>query len=188
MNVDVGVRRRFSCSPEQVFAVLRDGWIYPVWVVGGSRMRDVEAGSPAPGTKLHHSFGMWPLLLDDTTEVLEIEPGQRLVLEAGGWPVGKARVEITVDADAGGSLVSIAEDVTDGPAQLVPQPVRVAGIDVLNRETLRRLAYLAGTPHVSSHPRLATRSSFDRAAGPPPQGGVGSCDCVRSSAGPFKTS
>jgi hypothetical protein len=52
-------------------------------------------------------------------------------------------VEITVDADAGGSLVSIAEDVTDGPAQLVPQPVPVAGIDVLNRETLRRLAYLA---------------------------------------------
>jgi hypothetical protein len=52
-------------------------------------------------------------------------------------------VEITVDADAGGSLVSIAEDVTDGPAQLVPQPLRVAGTDVLNRKTLRRLAYLA---------------------------------------------
>jgi hypothetical protein len=84
-----------------------------------------------------------PLLLDDTTEVLEIEPGQRWFLEAGGWPVRKARVEITVDADAGGSLVSIAEDVTDGPAQLVPQPLRVAGTDVLNRKTLRRLAYLA---------------------------------------------
>jgi hypothetical protein len=52
-------------------------------------------------------------------------------------------VEITVNAAANGSLVSIAEDVTDGPGQLVPQPVRVAGIDVRNRETLRRLAYLA---------------------------------------------
>ena len=138
----MAVRRRFNCSPEQVFAVLRDGWTYPVWVVGASRMRDVDAGWPAPGTKLHHSFGMWPLLIDDTTEVLEIEPGQRLVLEARGWPVGKARVEITVK-QTDGSLVSIAEDVTDGPTQLVPQPVRVAGIDVRNRETLRRLAYLA---------------------------------------------
>jgi hypothetical protein len=139
----MAVRRRFNCSPEQVFAVLHDGWTYPVWVVGASRMRDVDPGWPAPGTKLHHSFGMWPLLIDDTTEALEIEPGQRLVLEARGWPVGKARVEITVNAAANGSLVSIAEDVTDGPGQLVPQPVRVAGIDVRNRETLRRLAYLA---------------------------------------------
>jgi hypothetical protein len=80
-----------------------------VWVVGASRMRDVDDGWPAPGTKLHHSFGVWPLVLDDTTEALEIEPGQRLVLEARGWPVGKARVEIAVDADADGSLVSIAE-------------------------------------------------------------------------------
>ncbi len=50
-----------------------DGWIYPVWVVGASRMRDVEDGWPAPGTKLHHSFGIWPLVIDDTTEVLELE-------------------------------------------------------------------------------------------------------------------
>ena len=111
----MAVRRRFNCSPEQVFAVLHDGWTYPVWVVGASRMRDVDPGWPAPGTKLHHSFGMWPLLIDDITEAIEIEPGQRLVLEARGWPVGKARVEITVNAAANGSLVSIAEDVTDGP-------------------------------------------------------------------------
>jgi hypothetical protein len=112
----MAVRRWFNCSPEQVFAVLHDGWTYPLWVVGASRIRDVDAGWPAPGTTLHHSFGVWPLLIDDTTEVLGIEPGQRLVLEARGWPVGKARVEITVDADTDGSLVTIAEDVIDGPA------------------------------------------------------------------------
>jgi uncharacterized protein YndB with AHSA1/START domain len=139
----MAVQRRLNCSPEQVFAVLRDGWTYPVWVVGASRMRSVDEGWPAPGTKLHHSFGVWPLLLNDTTEVLELDPGHRLVLEAGGWPIGNARVEITVEAAADGSLVSMAEDVSDGPARLVPQPVRVAGIDVRNRETLRRLALLA---------------------------------------------
>ena len=83
------------------------------------------------------------MLLNDTTEVLELDPGHRIVLEAGGWPIGNARVEITVEAAADGSLVSMAEDVSDGPARLVPQPVRVAGIDVRNRETLRRLALLA---------------------------------------------
>ena len=139
----MAVQRRLNCSPEQVFAVLHDGWTYPVWVVGASRMRSVDEGWPTPGTKLHHSFGVWPLLLNDTTEVLELDPGHRLVLKAGGWPIGNARVEITVEAAADGSLVSMAEDVSDGPARLVPQPVRVAGIDVRNRETLRRLALLA---------------------------------------------
>lgn len=110
-------------------------------------MRSVDEGWPAPGTKLHHSFGAWPLLINDTTEVLEMEPGRRLVLAARGWPIGSARVEITVGADGDGSLVSIAEDVSDGPARLVPQPVRVAGIDVRNRETLRRLALLAEGRH-----------------------------------------
>ena len=143
----MAVQRRFSCSGEQIFSVLRDGWIYPVWVVGASRMRDVDNGWPAPGTKLHHSFGIWPLVIDDTTEVLEIEPDRRLVLEARGWPVGKARVEITVQPDGDDSLVSIAEDVTEGPARLVPEPIRLAGMDVRNRESLRRLAYLAENRH-----------------------------------------
>jgi hypothetical protein len=112
-------------------------------VVGASRIRDVDDGWPAEGSKLHHSFGVWPLVIDDTTEVLEIQPDQRIVLEARGWPVGTARVEITVQPDGNGSLVSIAEDVSSGPAQLVPQPIRVAAMDVRNKETLRRLAYLA---------------------------------------------
>ena len=54
----MAVRRLFNCSPEQVFAVLNDGWTYPVWGVGASRRRDVDPGWPAPGTKLHHSFGV----------------------------------------------------------------------------------------------------------------------------------
>jgi Polyketide cyclase / dehydrase and lipid transport len=136
-----------NCSPEEVFTVLQDGWLYPLWVVGASRMQSVEQGWPAPGTKLHHSFGAWPLLINDTTEVLQMEPGRRLVLEARGWPIGSPRVEITVEAAGDGSRVSIAEDLSDGPARLAPQPLRVAGIDVRNHETLRRLALLAEGRH-----------------------------------------
>ena len=139
----MATQRWFACSTDQVWDVLSDGWLYPLWVVGASRIRDVDDGWPAEGRKLHHSFGVWPLVIDDTTEVLEIQPDQRIILEARGWPVGTARVEITVQPDGNGSLVSIAEDVSSGPVQLVPQPIRVAAMDIRNKETLRRLAYLA---------------------------------------------
>jgi Polyketide cyclase / dehydrase and lipid transport len=139
----MATQRWFACSTDQVWDVLSDGWLYPLWVVGASRIRDVDDGWPAEGRKLHHSFGVWPLVIDDTTEVLEIQPDQRIILEARGWPVGTARVEITVQPDGNGSLVSIAEDVSSGPGQLVPQSIRVAAMDIRNKETLRRLAYLA---------------------------------------------
>jgi hypothetical protein len=139
----VAVSRQFRCSAEDVFAVLADGWIYPVWVVGASRMRAVDHGWPEVGSRLHHSAGAWPLLIDDTSEVLEYQPPRTMVLQARGWPAGEARVEITVEPSGTGCQVSIAEDASSGPALLVPGPVRQAMIAVRNQETLRRLAYLA---------------------------------------------
>jgi Polyketide cyclase / dehydrase and lipid transport len=139
----VAVSRQFRCTAEDVFAVLRDGWVYPVWVVGASRMRAVDADWPAVGSQLHHSAGAWPLLIDDTSEVLAYDPPRTMVLQARGWPAGEARVEITVEPSGTGCLTSIAEDASSGPALLVPKPVRSAMIALRNRETLRRLAYLA---------------------------------------------
>lgn len=143
----MSVQRRVKCSPAQVFDVLNDGWTYALWVVGASRMRDVDQGWPATGTKLHHSFGVWPLLINDSTEVLEIEPGKRLVLEARGWPIGEAEVEITVEPDGDGALISIAEDASSGLARLVPEQIRQPVIDFRNQETLRRLAYVVEGRH-----------------------------------------
>jgi hypothetical protein len=139
----VAVSRQLRCSAEDVFAVLADGWVYPVWVVGASRMRAVDDDWPAVGSRLHHSAGAWPLLIDDTSEVLAYEPPKTMVLQARGWPAGEARVEITVEPSATGCHVSIAEDASSGPALVVPKPVRHAMIAVRNREALRRLAYLA---------------------------------------------
>ena len=33
------VSRVVQATPEQVWDVLADGWVYPVWVVGATRMR-----------------------------------------------------------------------------------------------------------------------------------------------------
>lgn len=137
------VTRTTTASVERVWEVLADGWSYPLWVVGASRMRAVSATWPQPGAKLHHSAGTWPALLDDETEVLECEPQRRLRLQAKGRPFGTAAVEITLAPVAAGTAITIAEDVATGPSKVVPKPVRQAAIVARNKETLRRLALVA---------------------------------------------
>ena len=41
--------RTIKATPERVWSVLADGWLYPLFVVGASRMRDVDEGWPAVG-------------------------------------------------------------------------------------------------------------------------------------------
>ena len=83
--------RVVKASPDQVWEVLADGWLYPLWVVGASRMREVDDTWPAPGSRLHHSVGVWPALIDDTTVVVAVTPGRLLSLRARGWPAGPGR-------------------------------------------------------------------------------------------------
>jgi hypothetical protein len=137
------VKRHIEASPRAVFDVLGDGWLYASWVVGASRIRGVDDTWPQVGAQIHHSFGSWPLVIDDTTEVTEFEPWERLTLVARAWPVGEATVHIEVHPDGDGSEVSIEEDASSGPGLLVPRPVRQLGIAPRNVECLRRLAYLA---------------------------------------------
>ncbi|MEO8328879.1 MAG: SRPBCC family protein, partial [Candidatus Nanopelagicales bacterium] len=133
-----------TASVEDVWRVLADGWSYSAWVVGTARIRAVETGFPAPGTTLHHSVGMWPLMLNDKTTVIDSEPNRRLVLQARAWPLGHAFVEITLTPTATGSTISIAEDAAGGPGEwLTIEPVRQPIIRARNQEALRRLAFLA---------------------------------------------
>jgi uncharacterized protein YndB with AHSA1/START domain len=143
MHDTVVVRRTIDAVPASVWAVLADGWLYPSWVVGASRMRDVDASWPAPGSQLHHSVGLWPLLLDDRTEVIGSVPQEELRLRAHGWPAGAAEVLIRLTPGGGGTEVTMEEDAVQGPARLVPHAVRQLGVIPRNREALRRLAFLA---------------------------------------------
>ncbi len=135
--------RRFHCSPDAVFAVLADGWVFPTWVVGASRMRAVDASWPAEGSKLHHSFGVWPALIDDTTTVLEWDPPRRMVIKPAGWPIGEAKVTLQVKPRGDGCVVRIDEEAVAGPGALVPKPLLDVPLHIRNVETLRRLAYIA---------------------------------------------
>ena len=135
--------RVIKTTPDRVWAVLADGWLYPLWVVGATRMREVDDGWPSVGSKIHHSVGVWPIVLNDDTEVLECEPQRRLKLRARGWPPGEADVELRLTAVGEGTEVEMLEDVTAGPAKIVPKPVRAPLITWRNTESLRRLAFLA---------------------------------------------
>ena len=134
--------RVMNATPDQVWEVLADGWLYPLWVVGASRMREVDDAWPAVGARLHHSVGTWPLLLDDETESVECEPGMRLVLHAHAWPAGRATVTLRLSPVGADTEVSIEEQATDGPGALVPRVVQDPLLAWRNVEALRRLAYL----------------------------------------------
>jgi uncharacterized protein YndB with AHSA1/START domain len=136
-------RRVIKAQPQQVWDVLSDGWLYPVWVVGASRMREVDDTWPQVGSRLHHSVGVWPALLDDNTEVLEAVPPSRLKLRARGWPGGEAEVDLQIVSHEEGCEVTIVEDAVAGPGKLVPKPVRDVQLGLRNVETLQRLAYIA---------------------------------------------
>ncbi|MFE6509164.1 SRPBCC family protein [Nocardioides sp. NPDC057767] len=134
--------RLVHASPEQVWDVLADGWLYPLWVVGASRLRDADKDWPNVGSQLHHSVGIWPMLLDDSTEVLECDPGSRLLLRARGWPVGAAHVEITVEPAGEDTEIAIQEQAVAGPGALIPRLVQDPLLKWRNVEALRRLAYI----------------------------------------------
>jgi hypothetical protein len=136
-------RRVMQAAPDQVWAVLADGWLYPLWVVGATRMRDVDDHWPAPGARLHHSVGSWPLILDDITEVVESTPGLRLAMKAHAWPAGRADVTITLQPQGADTEVVMEEQASAGPGALVPQVLQDPLLDRRNTESLRRLAFLA---------------------------------------------
>lgn len=138
------VTRTINAPPERVWEVLADGWLYPGFVVGASRMRDVDAAWPAVGSRVHHSVGLWPALINDDTEVTESRTNQLLALRARGWPLGEADVQFRLTPTGDGSTeVTIEENVASGPGLLVPPPIKGLTIAWRNIETLRRLAFIA---------------------------------------------
>ncbi len=136
-------QRLLQATPAAVWRVLADGWLYSSWVVGAARVRAVDAHWPAEGATIAHSFGTWPLLIDDTTTVLKSVPNEVMQLRARGWPAGEAEVLLEIAPAPGGCTVSLYEDAVSGPGRLVPKLVRTPILHWRNVETLRRLAMLA---------------------------------------------
>lgn len=142
------VRRHVEAPAPAVWGVLADGWLYANWVVGASRVRSVDLTWPAVGSVLQHSFGVWPAVITDESRVLESDPERRLVIQAQGWPMGEARVELAIEAWGDETCdVAMLEDAVAGPGLVVPRAVRQPVIAMRNREALQRLALIAEGHH-----------------------------------------
>jgi uncharacterized protein YndB with AHSA1/START domain len=138
------ISREVSAGPDAVFAVLADGWSYAAWVVGNSHVRSVDPDWPAQGSRIHHSAGFWPLQLNDTTEVVDVDPGRRLELNARFWPLGRAVILLELaPAAGGGTRITMTERFESGPIGLVPGQAQAAMLTPRNRESLSRLGDLA---------------------------------------------
>ncbi|ADX74047.1 hypothetical protein Asphe3_29350 [Pseudarthrobacter phenanthrenivorans Sphe3] len=138
------VSQVFNSPAADVWKVIADGWLYSGWVVGASRIRAVDDHWPHAGSRLHHSVGAWPFLINDSTSVTTSEPNKKLELVARGWPLGEAKVVITLEEDQGGGCkVTMAEDAIRGPGKRIPKFLRDPMITVRNRETLKRLELMA---------------------------------------------
>jgi len=134
------VKRTVQASPEQIFAVLADGWTYSDWVVGTVHIRDVDEHWPQEGAQLHHKAGPWPLSLHDKSTVLAVVPDRSLKLRAGLWPLGSAVVELILDPQAGGGTrITMKEDFEAGPLLFVRNKLNDLVLHRRNIESLRRL-------------------------------------------------
>lgn len=138
------MRRETRASRQRVWDVLSDGWTYSQWVVGNSRMRAVDPTWPEPGSTIHHSIGVWPAVINDSTVVESSLPQQQLVLIANSRPLGKARITLRLrDLDDGGCLIEMAEVPVSAPMKWLPHSLSLAAIFPRNRETTWRLAAIA---------------------------------------------
>ena len=154
-NADMAVRRRFNCSPEQVFPYCMTAGHIRVGVV----LRGCAMSTPA-GPHRHQAA---PLLRHVATAHRRHHRGHRDRTQPAPGSgssrllVSKARVEITVNATANGSLVSIAETSQTPLRQLVPQP----GTSGRHRRTQPQDAASARLPrrrpHVSGSARPKRR-------------------------------
>jgi hypothetical protein len=154
-----------AASPDNVFAVLADGWSYAGWVVGNSHVRDVDPGWPRVGTRIHHSAGAWPVQTNDITSVVAVEPGHFLELDARLSPFGAARIRIALTSlyCGFGTRVVMAEEIVRGPGALIPRPAQAVLLRPRTIESLARLGDLAeGRERLSSGSPLASSSRSDR--------------------------
>jgi len=129
--------------PERVFAILEDPTTLATFVVGSRTIRHFDPRWPEVGTRAHHSVGIGPLVIRDSTEVLAEDTPHRLVLEARVRPFGTATVEFRLADHPDGTELTVTERPRTGPMAL---PVVAAVVDVLmgirNVELGRRLTRL----------------------------------------------
>lgn len=145
-----------DASLQDTFAVLADPWSYGDWVVGAREIRDAEEAFPEPGSLFHHTQGVGPLGLKDSTSVIDARPPGWLLLEVRIRPFLVGEVEFRLRSEDGqGTHVVMEERPVGGLLGRYPNPVLDVLIRLRNTETLRRLKRRAEGRGAASGPARA---------------------------------
>ncbi|WP_330228533.1 SRPBCC family protein [Nocardia sp. NBC_00508] len=140
----VHVEMTVPTTPEQVFDVLADGWLFSAWVVGATHIRDVDDDWPAIGAQLHYSAGVWPFTVDDITQVVSVDPPHMIELEAKLRPLGSAWIRLElVETPLSETEIRMYEHSKNGVGALIPTMVQELLLVPRNKESLSRLADIA---------------------------------------------
>jgi uncharacterized protein YndB with AHSA1/START domain len=134
---------RIDAPPAAVFDVLADPRSYARWVVGARAIRAADAAWPAPGAAFDHAQGVGPLLLKDSTCVLESVPPRLLRLRVQARPISVAHVTLLLEEEDGGTRVEMREGPADLRSTLTMNLLTQPLMRLRNAESLRRLKRLA---------------------------------------------
>jgi uncharacterized protein YndB with AHSA1/START domain len=121
-----------------VFAVLSDPERYAGWVVGAKKTRTIDPEWPQPGSRFSHQQGAGPLHIEDITVVRELDPPNRIVLEAKIRPLLTAQVTLTLDPLSRGTLITMEEVPIGGPVSRLGHLLN-GPLHLRNSRALRRL-------------------------------------------------
>jgi hypothetical protein len=127
-----------------VWAVLMDPMAYSDWVVGAKKIRGADDSWPAPGARFHHTVGVGPASLDDSSKILAIDAPDRLVLEVRVRPAGIAVVELLLEGghEAGTTRITMNEAIRDPWWLRRVGPLLGPGLHARNSLSLWRLRRL----------------------------------------------
>lgn len=137
------IRKWIPAPVDDVWAILADPRSYAQWVVGSHHIRGVDGDWPQVGATFHHTQGHGPVKLSDTTTVVECDPPHRLLLEVRIRPFLTGPVDLRLEANGGGTLITIDERARGGLAGALPQFTTSPLIAIRNTEALRRLSAMA---------------------------------------------
>jgi uncharacterized protein YndB with AHSA1/START domain len=127
---------------DAVFDVLMDPYAYPRWVVGAHTIRAVDPDWPKDGTSFHHTVGVWPFRIRDSTTLVHAERPRLVMLRARAWPLGEADVRIELEQRDGLTRVTMYEEPVHGPGRAIWREPTQWITTLRNRWSLARLKNL----------------------------------------------
>lgn len=131
--------RLIDAPAEAVFAVLADPHTYPDWLLGAAVVRDADHNWPSPGSVFHHTVGIRPFALSDTTMVRDVEPNRSLRLSVRARPLITAEVEFRIVPDGDRCVVTMQEEPSFRMIGNLVRPVMDPVTHVRNHRSLQQL-------------------------------------------------